>query len=44
MKIIIGGAPITPEFASRIGADAAARDAIEGVNMCKSWVEEVGGT
>ena len=44
VKIIIGGAPITPEFASKIGADAAARDAIEGVNMCKSWVEEVGGT
>ncbi|MBS7624003.1 MAG: corrinoid protein [Candidatus Bathyarchaeia archaeon] len=38
VRIIIGGAPITREFAERIGADAAARDAVEGVNICKSWV------
>ena len=39
VKIIIGGAPITREFAEKIGADAAARDAVEGVNICKSWVK-----
>ncbi len=39
VKIIIGGAPITKEFAEKIGADAAARDAVEGVNICKSWVK-----
>jgi len=38
VKVIIGGAPITREFAERIGADAAARDAVEGVNICKSWI------
>lgn len=38
VKIIIGGAPITQEYAKKIGADAAARDAVEGVNICKSWV------
>ncbi|MEM2507706.1 MAG: corrinoid protein [Candidatus Bathyarchaeia archaeon] len=38
VKIIIGGAPITKEFAEKIGADAAAGDAVEGVNICKSWV------
>jgi 5-methyltetrahydrofolate--homocysteine methyltransferase len=38
VKVIIGGAPITREFAEKIGADAAARDAVEGVNICKSWV------
>ncbi len=38
VKIIIGGAPITREFAEKIGADAAARDAVEGVNICKSWM------
>jgi len=38
VKIIIGGAPITQEYAEKIGADAAARDAVEGVNICKSWV------
>jgi len=39
VKVIIGGAPITREFAEKIGADAAARDAVEGVNICKSWVK-----
>lgn len=38
VKIIIGGAPVTKEFAEKIGADAAAKDAIEGVEICKSWV------
>ena len=38
VKIIIGGAPITEEYARKIGADAAARDAVEGVNICKSWM------
>jgi len=39
VKIIIGGAPITQEYAEKIGADAAARDAVEGVNICKSWIK-----
>jgi len=39
VKIIIGGAPITQEFAEKIGVDAAARDAVEGVNICKLWVK-----
>ncbi|HIE13806.1 TPA: cobalamin-binding protein [Candidatus Bathyarchaeota archaeon] len=38
VKIIIGGAPITTEYAKKIGADAAAKDAVDGVNICKSWV------
>jgi len=38
VKIIIGGAPITPEYAEKIDADAAARDAVEGVNIYKLWV------
>lgn len=38
VKIVIGGAPITEEYAEKIGADAAARDAVQGVNICKSWV------
>lgn len=40
VKVIVGGAPITKEFADKIGADAAARDAVEGVNICKSWVSK----
>jgi len=40
VKIILGGAPITPEYAKKIGADAAAKDAVDGVNICKSWVSK----
>jgi len=39
VKIVIGGAPITQEYAEKIGADAA-RDAVEGVNTCRSWVKK----
>ncbi|MEM1585843.1 MAG: corrinoid protein [Candidatus Bathyarchaeia archaeon] len=41
VKVIVGGAPITEEFAKKIGADAAAKDAVEGVNICKSWAFRV---
>jgi 5-methyltetrahydrofolate--homocysteine methyltransferase len=39
VKVIIGGAPITEEFCREIGADAAAKDAAEGVRICKQWME-----
>ena len=38
VKVIIGGAPITKEFAEKIGADLSAKDAVEGVAICKRWV------
>jgi len=38
VKVIIGGAPITDEFAREIGADAAAKDAAHGVRICKNWI------
>lgn len=34
IKVIVGGAPITPDYSQQIGADAFGRDAIEGVNRC----------
>ena len=34
VKVVIGGAPTTPEFAERIGADAWARNAVEAVKKC----------
>ena len=37
VKIIIGGAPITQEYAEKIGADAAAKDAVEGVRIIRQW-------
>lgn len=38
VKVIIGGAPITREYAEEIGADAAAFDAVEGVRICSEWM------
>ncbi|MEM2866202.1 MAG: cobalamin-dependent protein [Candidatus Hadarchaeales archaeon] len=40
VKVIVGGRAVTEEFARRIGADAYARDAVEGVKKC---LELVGG-
>jgi len=40
VKVIIGGAPITQEFVDDIGADAYARNAIDGVRICKRLVQE----
>jgi len=39
LKTIVGGAAVTEEFARRIGADAYAKDATEGVKMCEQWIE-----
>jgi len=39
VKVILGGAPITSEYAKKIDADAAARDAVDGVKICSAWVE-----
>ncbi len=38
IKIIVGGAPITQQFADRIGADGYAPDAIMAVEKVKKWV------
>ncbi len=38
VKVIIGGAPITEDYAKRIGADGYGKDAVAGVDICKVWV------
>ena len=38
VKIIVGGAPLTDDYAKKIGADAYAPNAVAGVNICKKWV------
>ncbi|MFB0562375.1 MAG: B12-binding domain-containing protein [Candidatus Lokiarchaeia archaeon] len=38
VKVILGGAPVTKEYADGIGADSLARDAAEAIAICKSWV------
>jgi methanogenic corrinoid protein MtbC1 len=35
MKILVGGAPITPEFAHQIGADGYGADAVDGVRRAR---------
>jgi 5-methyltetrahydrofolate--homocysteine methyltransferase len=37
VKIIIGGAPTTPEFAAEIGADGHGVDASAGVELVRGW-------
>jgi corrinoid protein of di/trimethylamine methyltransferase len=43
VKVIVGGAPITEEFARRIGADAYGENAIVAVDVCRRLVEELKG-
>ena len=38
VKVIVGGAPVTSEFAESIGADHCAVNALEGVKKCIEWV------
>jgi len=38
VKVILGGTPITVEFAASIGADHKAVNALEGVKKCVEWV------
>lgn len=37
VKVIVGGAPMTRGFAEKIGADAWALDAVEGVRIISGW-------
>jgi len=39
VKVIIGGAPITKEFAEKIGADAGVTDAMKGAEICSKWAD-----
>lgn len=41
VKVIVGGAPLTEEFARSIGADAYGENAIVAVEICKRLVEEL---
>jgi len=38
VKVIVGGSPVTPEFAESIGTDHCAANALEGVKKCMEWV------
>ena len=40
VKVIVGGAAVTPDLATTFGADGYAKTAVEGVRMCRQWIEE----
>ncbi len=37
IKVLVGGAPVTPEFAQEIGADGFAPDASSGARQAREW-------
>jgi methanogenic corrinoid protein MtbC1 len=41
VKIIVGGAPITPDYADEIGADTSKPDAMEAAHWAKEIVKEL---
>ncbi len=40
--VIVGGAPITPEYSRQIGADAFGQDAVDGVQKCLELMAQRG--
>jgi methanogenic corrinoid protein MtbC1 len=40
LKVIIGGAALTEEFAKEVGADAFAPDAVTGTDIIRAWSDE----
>ena len=42
-KVLVGGGPVTAEWATQIGADGYGRDALEGVQVAKRLVAGAGG-
>jgi len=40
IKVIVGGAPLTDEFAKSVGVDARAKDVVDGVKICEEWVSD----
>jgi len=41
VKVVVGGTPVTPEYAASIGADHCALNAIEGVHKCTEWLGDL---
>ena len=38
VKVMVGGAPLSAEFAQKIGADAFGKDAAEAVHLARSFI------
>ena len=40
VKVLLGGNAVQKAFAREIGADAAALDAVEGLEICRKWTQK----
>jgi 5-methyltetrahydrofolate--homocysteine methyltransferase len=40
VRVIVGGAPLTHDYAREIGADAYGATAVAGVRICREWVSK----
>lgn len=40
VKVIVGGATVTEEFAEEAGVDGYAKTALDGVEICKRWIKQ----
>jgi len=43
VRVIIGGATVTEQFAREIGVDAYAKTAVEGIGFSRMWIEKSRG-
>ena len=43
VKVVVGGAAVTPEWGAQIGADGAAIDAATGAQLCKELLAQLNG-
>ena len=39
-RVMVGGAVLTEEYASAIGADGYAKDAMGAVRLCEQWIAD----
>lgn len=40
VKVLVGGAVVTPDYAKQIGADGYGKDAVEAVKVVQAWLQE----
>lgn len=41
VKVIVGGATVTEEYAEEAGVDAYVKTALDGAEICKGWVKNI---
>ena len=41
VKVIVGGATVTEEYAKEAGVDAYAKTALDGAEICKGWIKDI---